>query len=451
MVPSFNCIKKFESKTILVFFIFIFLWFFSFLSSKYMNLQHSSRCIGCNIIFVSIDSLRADHLSSYGYFRNTSPNIDRFAEKAIIFKNAFSQSYWTLPSHASIFISKYPSAHDVKNSSQKLSSAEITLAEILKKNGYKTLAFTGDGYVSSVFGFSQGFDIFVEDDFTLANNIQKALEWIKINKDVKFFIFLHGYELHSLLLIPRNFLTIYADPQYKGIGKTFNLDEVGYLSKSLNESDVDYITACYDGGINYIDQLVGILLDELSKLQLEKNTIIVITSDHGQALMEHGYILKHVDLYDEIIHIPLIIKSPRISFKKIIENQVQSIDIMPTILDLVGISIPATVQGRSLLPLINEPENTSFPVYSEKEDAVSIRINEFKFIWRDSGRHELYNLANDPKEKINLIDRYPNLGKILEREINRFLEMNKKKALNTTISEEEFRKIESRLKQLGYI
>jgi arylsulfatase A-like enzyme len=420
--------------------------------------------MGCNIILISVDSLRSDHLGIYGYFRNTSPNIDRFAEEAIIFKNAFAQSYWTLPCHASIFTSRYPSVHGAIDKSRKLDSSEITLAEVLRDNGYRTLAFTGDGYVSSVFGFSQGFDIFIEDELSLAGNIKSALKWIELNKDKKFFIFLHGYEVHSLPMAPRQFLSRYVDPKYNGIAKSFNLDwsedshniynytySLNNMSFLLNKSDIEYIIDCYDGGVNYIDYNIGELIDELKKLNLDKKTIVIITSDHGQALMEHGYIGAHQDIYDEVIHVPLIIKIPNLSFKRVIENQVRSIDIMPTILDLVGLNIPNTVQGKSLLPLIRGDINLSLPVFSEKEDAIAIRMDGFKYIWRASGKHELYNLTSDPKEQINIIDKYPNLGKIFQNEIERFIKTNKSNALNNSeISEEEVKKIESRLKELGY-
>jgi len=446
------------------FFLLLIISFYQYYKVRYTNLYSNDRCIGCNIILISVDSLRPDHLGIYGYFRNTSPNIDRFAEEAIIFKNAFAQSYWTLPCHASIFTSRYPSVHGAIDKSRRLDRSEITLAEVLRDNGYRTLAFTGGGYVSSVFGLSQGFDIFIEDDPSLTGNIKSALKWIELNKDKKFFIFLHGYEVHSLPMVPRQFLSRYVDPKYNGVAKSFNLDWSGDLhniynytyslnnmSFLLNKSDIEYIIDCYDGGVNYIDYNIGELIDELKKLNLDKKTIVIITSDHGQALMEHGYIGAHQDIYDEVIHVPLIIKIPNLSFKRVIENQVRSIDIMPTILDLVGLNIPNTVQGKSLLPLIRGDINLSFPVFSEKEDAIAIRMDGFKYIWRASGKHELYNLTSDPKEQINIIDKYPNLGKIFQNEIERFIKTNKSNALNNSkISEEEVKKIESRLKELGY-
>ncbi len=347
--------------------------FFTFNTSFY-------KCPDCNLILISIDTLRADHLGCYGYHRNTSPNIDQLAKEGILFENAFSQSYFTLPSHMSIFTSQYPSVHqmnDIENLSKYLPEYKTTLAEVLKKHGYTTVAFTGGGWVAPEFGFGQGFD-----NYTTINTFYKNTElldnvfrWLDNNQDKKFFMFIHTYTVHAPYIPPKPFKGMF-DNNYSGniadtIKKMNSVCEnkscetpYEYFHSSINTSDprdVYHVIALYDEGIRYVDYCIGKLLEKLKKLGLDRKTVIVLTSDHGEDLLEHGWIAEHHDLYDEQIHTPLIIKLPYNISKKV-KKMVENIDIMPTVLHILDIPEKlSSMQGENVFSSLEKQE-----IFSEK-------------------------------------------------------------------------------------
>lgn len=382
-----------------------------------------------NVILIIIDSLRTDHLSCYGYFRKVSPNIDRLATEGIFFEEAIAQSYWTLPSLASIFTSKYVRDHGVYDTEHKLSDSELTIAEILKLFGYKTAAFTTGRLISSHFGFNQGFDLYHNDtgdsrSKSFEKIMPQVIEWLEVNKNSGFFLFLHINDTHSPYHCP--YEDIY-DPDYKGVIdnlylnyrflQSFDRDTL-FLDKEkikLTRKDINHIIAHYDGGITYTDRYIGGLLKKLDELGLTNKTILILTADHGEELADHyhfGHLCKYENLYNEVLHVPLIIVHPNINLKgKIISNQVQLIDIMPTILDFLGIPLNKEACGLSLVSLIEDKTNIDFNryVYSEAtKNKLSIRTSGWKLIY-SNGKYELYNLRDDPRELNNLIGKEPNI------------------------------------------
>lgn len=382
-----------------------------------------------NVVFIIINAARADHLGTYGYKRDTAPNIDRLAKKAVIFEQAIAQAHWTLPSLASILTSRYPHTLGIYERGQKIPEEELTLAEILKRYGYKTAAFVGGLDTDAAFGFAQGFDYYFDETKdspigSFKDIIPNAIEWLKDNKNNKFFLLIHGYDVHPPFNQPAPYKDMY-DPDYKGIIdelpldysllKNIRKDSVFINGKTvkLSKEDINHIIANYDAGISYADKLIGEFLNTIDNLDLSSNTIIIITSEHGEELLDHGSFDRFgkSNLYDEVIRVPLIIKNPNIDFKgERITNQVQLIDIMPTILDFLGIPIDRESQGLSLAPLIQKrgvKDDFNQYVYSEAGlQKWAIRTSQWKLIY-DNGSYQLYNLKEDNLEVNNLAVKRP--------------------------------------------
>ncbi|MBA7465097.1 2,3-bisphosphoglycerate-independent phosphoglycerate mutase [subsurface metagenome] len=405
-----------------------------------------SRSKGPNIILISIDALRADHLSCYGYHRNTSPNIDRLADQGVLFKNAFSQATWTLPSHTSIFLSQYVWRHKIDNRKKRLGNSSTTLVEILKDRNYTTCAFVGGGFVSARYGFDQGFEIY--DDGRgggagrrlreIASYIDKLLGWLESVRNKKFFLFIHTYDVHSPYNPPPPYFNLYTKGRCKG--------------------ELDYIMAVYDGGINYVDDQLGKLFEKLNQLGIDDNTIIIVTADHGEAFGEHGKLSHGYKPYIEQVHVPLIIKGLGIPRNRIYENWAQHIDIAPTILEILDIPQRKEMQGRSLLRLISHceieehPETYSFgPDKSEGGFSMSLRTKEWTYIMNRNGPDELYDRINDPKEQNDIIKKRPLIAQKLKEELEDFIaltsEAKPQVAEKVHIDEE----LKEQLKSLGYL
>ena len=403
---------------------------------------------GLNVILISIDTLRPDHLKCYGYEKNTSPNIDRLAAEGVLFVNAIAQCSWTLPSHISMMTSLYPSQHGVLTLSNKLSRSTSTLAELLRDNAYNTAAFTGGGYVSSQFGFYQGFNSYFQPAGKPAewdkNPLEKALklhdsnavnyklergydasvpfdrarEWIKKNHDRKFFVFLHTYETHPPYVaneFTREFVADYDGPIGKVLSEdaldklraTFETPDYKTYMEGPGENDFRYLVAMYDGHIKRMDAHMGKLMNELTDLNLHKNTLVIFTSDHGEEFMEHGKLIQHGNtLYDEQVRVPLIMECPgEFSDGKEVIQQVSLNDIMPTVLDLTGTAIPSGLMGKSLKSCLEGAEPQAVNIMSETQAGklVAIRSQEHKFIHSPIFRRdEFYDLAKDSPEAHNL-------------------------------------------------
>lgn len=405
---------------------------------------------GCNIIVIGIDTLRADHIGFYGYQRNTTPGIDDFARKSFVFTNAVSQSSWTLPSFMSMFTSEYPSRHGVTNkytsfadegaviaNLSKSCPGCVTLAELLQQNGYATVAFTGDAGVGSEFGFSKGFDYYYENKTFggLEDSFSKATEWLTLNKDKKFFLFLHGYDAHGSFdaNATKTFYSTDYHGSYKGTKDEYlrlrNLTIYG-MEFNMSSEDIEFWNDWYDNKVLAADKKFASFVRELESLDLLNNTIIVVTSDHGNEIYEHkGFDHGHT-LYDELIHVPFIVHLPNQNGLKI-DQQVRLIDIMPTVIGLVGINLNEKVrskmQGTSLVPAIHG-KNLKLNAFSETDYLLlsykrSLRTYDgWKFIYTlNSDQKELYNLNTDPKERINLINKEPKKAEELEKELYKWM------------------------------
>jgi arylsulfatase A-like enzyme len=315
-----------------------------------------------NVILISLDTLRSDHLGCYGYDRNTSPSIDELSQDSALFLNTFATSPWTLPSHVSLLTALNCVNHRVYYGNQRINPSILTLADLLRSRGYFSAGLTGGGFLGSLFGFSKGFDKYQIVSQILSEDAAESicaasLEWMEKHKDRNFFLFLHTYQIH--------------DPYYRhsGISDLFlpegtelaRIDMTEWRLKQekrytpMSERFRDNLIGLYDGEIRYTDEvLIRPLLQRLKELGLYDDTIIILTSDHGEEFYEHGGWHHTHSLYNETIKVPLLIKFPHSRHAgKRIENVVSIVDIMPTILDELGIqSKDQYMDGRSLKELL---------------------------------------------------------------------------------------------------
>ena len=301
------------------------------------------KCPDCNVIIISIDALRADHLGCYGYERNTSPNIDKFAKESFMFKNAYAQASWTLPSFTSMFTSKYPTF--------RLNQSSYTTARSFKEKGYITAAFTEGGYVSKDFGFDNGFDYFNDRVYGIENTYKKAEEWLIKNHKKKFFLWLHTYEVNSHV---KRYPLPYGerDPKYKDIYSSFKGNFTGCFKDicgsswlinyprfpfNITKEELDYIVSLYDEQILFVDFYFQEMLYLLNKLKIDEKTIIIFHSDHGEEFLEHGIFRHGGSLYNPLLHVPLLIKIPN-EKGNVINDQVRLIDLFPTLIDVSNLT-----------------------------------------------------------------------------------------------------------------
>lgn len=408
-----------------------------------------------NFILICIDGLQAKHLKSYGYSLNTTPNLDNFLNQSTLFTKTVSPSSWTVPTHMSIFTSMYPSEHKVINkfseydmktkkgvisNLKKLSPNVVTLAEILKNNGYVTGGFTGDAGVGPQFGFNQGFDAYFETESFggFDGSVPKALEWLSQNKDKSFFLFLHGYDVHGQHEPNGGFDYRFVDKNYKG-KYTGTKVEQGKLREEalandgvlkLNDDDVSFWRAIYDEKINRMDVEFKNFMDKAGEMGALDNAVIVVISDHGTEFYEHKSIDHGATLYSELVNVLLAIHEPGQKEGKRVDQLVSTMDILPTVLDLLKIKnpIPEQTKGSNLSPALRG-ENVAHDVYSETDYRLytfkrSLESTDgWKFILTmENNKKELYNLNEDPDELNNLVSENPLKAFELEQKLQDHIE-----------------------------
>jgi len=449
-------VKLKRNKIFYILYILSFSIVIAFISKNSLFKNHKNYT---NIILIAIDTLRADHLGCYGYPRTTSPNIDQLAHDSIIFENAFAQSPWTLPSFSSMFTSLYPSQHKAGLINKKLEDDYLTLAEILSQNGYYTIGFTGGAYLSKEFGLSQGFDIFYEYNSPQSNDIenviQHAIKWLKEKRKDKFFLFVHSYQPHSPYWPPTDFDIFFKSYTGRITGDIWK--DIGIVPeklesrfKTLSKIDRDRLISLYDGDILYTDYWIGRLLTTLQDLGLYNNSLIIFTSDHGEEFNEHGAWEHGHSLYNELIHVPLILKLPGLKLRGTKSKRIaQLIDILPTICEIANLKINFSIQGESLLAKSSEKNiaySQSFPV----PNLLAVVEGDTKVIFNfDNAKCEIYNIEEDRYEKFNIFSEKKFEYYKLKLKIYPLLEI--KKNIFSLDKSEVSEEIWEKLKQLGYI
>ncbi len=370
-----------------------------------------------NVLLICIDSLRADHLGCYGYHRNTSPTIDSLASQGCLFTRAIAQSSWTLPSHASLLTSLYAKSHGVSSVFQALGATALTLAEDLRTGGYVTVAVISGGPLSADHGLDQGFDVYDTGcweyshthDATNECTHARASAWLRHCRNSPFFLFTHYWDVHYDYLPPAPYDTLF-DPAYGG-----DFDSRGVISErlrptDLSTSDVNHLVALYDGEIAHTDRYVGMLLAELEAARLSDNTIVVLTSDHGDELFDHGTTGHGHTLYQELVRVPLIWVDPsRPPYRARVQDMVQLVDVPPAILERVDLAVPDVMQGESFLPLIAGRSGHSGGAFSEvttqdglRHELLAVLMGNAKIVLSPAGHTGdvlAFNLAADPSER----------------------------------------------------
>jgi choline-sulfatase len=352
-----------------------------------------------NLILITVDTLRADHLGCYGYRASSTPTIDALAKEGYLFSRAYAQVPLTLPSHYSILSGTFPFYHGVRDNSVSRHNGPPLVSEALRRNGYRTAAFVGSFILDSRFGLDRGFDYYY-DDFDLPQRggtdlshverpagevIGKARAWLASGKG-PFFAWIHLFDPHDP----------YSPPE-------------PYKSR--------FASSPYDGEISYVDHEIGVLLSALREQGLLGRTDVILTSDHGEGLGDHGEFTHGLFLYDSTIHVPLIVRlADRRTSGRRIEEVVRSIDIAPTILQLAGIQRPATMQGESLASLLWSAVNgrgnqlrgdrfayseTLYPMVQFGWSPLEA-IQDFRYKFVNAPHPELYDKVADPGEKQNL-------------------------------------------------
>ncbi len=428
----------------------------------------------CNVLLISIDTLRPDHLHCYGYDRRTSQAVDQLAADGVLFKTAIAQAPSTLPSHASMFTSLIPSHHGAfHHAGARVASSVPTMAEILLSHGYRTAGFHGGGQMSPAYGLDRGFESY---KLILGEHLEQVVDeataWLESSGSEKFFMFLHTYEVHVPYRAPPEYLARFEDHYAGDLPDTIRidlLDEINFGDRAIDEQDLGHIVSAYDTAIFTMDRALGRLIDFLKRNEIYDNTIIIFTSDHGEEFREHGKVGYHCHtVYDELIKVPMITKFPRSMFAStVIEEQVRSIDILPTILDLLAMNSSTGFDGASMLPLMVRGRTQSMPrrledddlfALSERDDAagphhiMSIRTGEMKLYVIKKGdkivRRMLYYLSDDPKEERNLLSSHKQLADSLWRQFERMKAQRSCPPLESAKIDEETRE---RLRSLGYV
>jgi arylsulfatase len=371
-----------------------------------------------SLLLISIDTVRADHVGHLGYPRNTTPTLDRLASEGVSFRHGESASPWTLPSHASMLTATFLSYHGADDRTGLRREVPVA-AEIFSEAGYFCGAITTHLYVSETFGFDRGFHTFrYEQEVPALIAVNEALTWLRRHGDRPTFLFLHLFDPHWDYKPPPPYDKMF-DPEYDGPCRGGYFDSVlpyKDSKKAPAPRDLAHIIALYDGEIRYTDDQIGRLMEGLAELGLAKRTLTIITSDHGEEFQERGSMGHGSTLYEEQLHVPLVFHGACLGSAGLaVDAPVRTVDILPTALDILGLSaekLPAG-GGVSLAGLMEGRKGVKVPpAFAETRRwgaaKFSMRKGNDKVI-RDrlTGMTSLFDLASDPGEKQNLFARFP--------------------------------------------
>jgi arylsulfatase A-like enzyme len=463
-------------KRLIVFFMTIVLFCAAGIVLFVNKLHAGDKGTGCNLVLITIDTLRTDHLSCYGYERNTTPHIDAIAEQGIIFRNVVAPSSWTAPSMASLFTSTYPINHGMvhginqrKRMKEVLSQDLTTLPEILQKKGYTTFGVSTNHNLTKEFGFGRGFDYFKYLGWKNADMVNKTVSsWEgAIKQSEKYFLWLHYNDPHIPYVARSPWIERYAlqspDQALRVSRRARSLRRLNEFIPILKEDPQAFadLLALYDSEISFVDFHIGKLMERFA---FESDALIIITSDHGEEFLEHDYLGHGNNLHQETIAVPLILKQPSSSKKKTVERYVNLLDIMPTILDLLDINFPDQTLGesvferkgilqwfRNIIPKKKTSDYNFMELDKGQHSLKSIMTPEWKYIFNhQDDTEQLYKIDEDPLELNNVFYKEPELCRKFWKRLYHWVSQSKKyppRKRRVTLSPEE----EEKLRALGYI
>ncbi len=461
-----------------------------------------------NLLLITIDTLRADHLGSHGYPRDTAPQLDRLAARGVRFERALTQRTCTAPALATLLTGTYPPTHKVLNNRQTLQEFNLTLAELLAAKGYRTRALISNPILTSQFSFHQGFDDYqhTEDLYDIIGGElresrelnQLVLPALESLSERRFFMWVHYRDPHTPYLVPESYKDLFTSDQLADAHdhRTIPIDaSAPFGAMTANEAvyesqDLDFLVAQYDAEIRHNDDSLGALFAKMDELELWDNTLVVITADHGESLWEHDLIFDHgYNAYEPSAHVPLIFYHPRLRSGLSIPTPVSLVDVLPTVLDLLRLPQPPQGQGESFASLVLGQEEAHFRPYHfvigsyrQGYQTHAITTDRHKLILDADARWlvldatvglvgrlwvapedyniyrwrhlvpELYDLVEDPGELTNLSGRMPALELELSNRLWRWIETTYRRGRDWESSSPELsEETAEALRALGYL
>ena len=414
-----------------------------------------------NILLISLDTLRADHVGSYGYERDTTPFLDELAERGARFRWAFVNTLATTNSHASILSSQYQESHGVQftreedNELSRLPENLPMVQEAFRDAGYLTLAVTDGGNFAARHGFDRGFDEFQGDRSKgVARGSEAFLRMLDEHSETSqpLFLLFHTYEIHAPYDPPPPFDTSFPIPEESDFVPTArNLRRhIQTANEDLTAADMSRVVSLYDGGIRYTDSVLEDLFDELETRGLfERDFLVVVTSDHGEEFGERGGVLHRGLLYDEFIRVPLIMVGSRVPAGLVRDDIVSSVDIAPTMLAYAGIDIPESMQGHDLFARRRRAALGERTFAQLRDRRYAVREKRWKLI-EEPNAVELYDLLADPGETDNLAQENPEKVSELRQALASWRTSQEGRRLEAGSGELSPEELEE-LKALGYV
>ena len=459
-----------------------------------------------NVLLITVDAMRPDHMSAYGYSRDTTPNIRQLAQEGILFRQAFANSCWTRASVASMFTSLYPSSHGVNDIGSGLPASLTTLPETMKAGGYATGIFSANAFVSPVFGYGQGVDRFYYKEVSIFNELilghmfrplrkyhpllaklyaqmeqgtfpfgRKAdpkaqaprvnaafLEWVRGLNGRPFFAYFHYMEAHTPYSLPALYQQKFLGTGHGPVETREPLNESFRpfaKAEPLPPDRYENLVSQYDGGIAYVDAGLGELFRQMKGMGLYDRTVILITADHGEEFYDHEGWGHGKSLFEELIHVPLVARGPGFPAGQVREEVVRHLDLLPTIVEIGGGQVPSAAAGTSWLARARDPKISSepLPVYTEvyhgSSEAQAVRAEGFKLIRvkvQSKQARMLFDLTSDPKERSPIDpDQHP-MGPRLSRMLESFQSQARRRAVRPERVEVD-QGTRDRLRSLGYV
>jgi arylsulfatase A-like enzyme len=373
-----------------------------------------------NVLLISLDTVRPDRTSVYGHSRDTTPMLAKFAAQGAVFEHAYAQAPSTSPTHASMFTGLFPSTHGYYTYKYKLASKYLTLAEIFQAGGYRTFGIASSVKFVERTGLQQGFDSFVRiggpKNTRSAQVNDKTIRQMKKQSSKPFFGFIHYFDAHAPYAAPEPFRTkwhpAFSFPRPEWTSRFIKKHKRNKLM--VSPIVATYLAGLYDGELSYLDTFLGELLDQIPQSD-ERSTLVILTSDHGEAFFEHKYLGHSHVLYEEIMRVPLVVWWPgRVAAGQRLAVPTQTVDLFPTVLELAGLPVPGGLQGRSLaLPLLGQaPEPEPGPIFLQSPKFFGLiddlPTGRYKLTVRlKNQKPRLVNLTEDPQSKTNLARSHP--------------------------------------------
>jgi arylsulfatase A-like enzyme len=382
---------------------------------------------GANVVIIGIDTLRADHVGAYGYPRPTTPRLDAFAREATLFETAVSQSSWTLPAFASMFTGLLPAYHRAGEGRfpavSYLAPSFETLATVLQRAGYRTGTFVSNVWAGAEVGMARGYD--QHGEFILSEHaVDAGIAWLQAHRTERFLLFVHVMAPHQPYMPSPEDAAPFIDPSYTGRIGLY----AGGNPQNLTDADRRRIVDLYDGDVRYADRLVGRVFDAIDELGVDRHTIVVVVSDHGEELYDHAGIGHGHTLYDEVLLVPLLIRFPDSGWHGRVDRPVRTMDLFPTLLEALGMPVPTDINGVSLMPLVrgdaavpgSEVALSEYVCFGDEIKSLRTPIEKL-ILSPTTGNARLFDLRADPHERHDVAAQRPDVTAALRDWVEREL------------------------------